>query len=134
LALKVLLTKWKVSEIRGPDRPFDRRRMAMKIGNILFPTDFSEASNSALPHTLSPARKFGSLVTSLHVGVPNAAEPSHPHYLFYNKDAYNEYVEDQLRQIIDSIGPDLNVSTFVSSEASPALNILNGTVKLMTGG
>jgi nucleotide-binding universal stress UspA family protein len=97
----------------------------MKIGNILFPTDFSEASNSALAHASSLARKLDAQVTVLHVGVPNAADPGQPHLFCLNEDGYTNYVEEQLREIVVRIGPDLNVSTFVSSEVSPALGILN---------
>ncbi len=46
-----------------------RTRVSLK--NILYATDFSPASNAALPYALSIARRFGSTVIAVHVIAPD---------------------------------------------------------------
>jgi nucleotide-binding universal stress UspA family protein len=44
----------------------------ISIKNILYPTDFSAAAQSALPFVLDIAKMFGSRVTAVHVRAPDA--------------------------------------------------------------
>ena len=97
----------------------------MKIANILFPTDFSESASRALPHVITMASKFDSLVTVLHVRLPYADDPNRPQYLFFNENRYTEYVENQLQKIRAKLEPSHRVSTAFAKGASPAIGILN---------
>jgi nucleotide-binding universal stress UspA family protein len=95
----------------------------MKIRSILYPTDFSALAVRALPYAEEMAAKFGSQITVLHVQVPYADDPGHPHYFFFNEDQYARYVEDQLQLIAAKI--DCPISTAVTDAASSAAGILH---------
>jgi nucleotide-binding universal stress UspA family protein len=100
------------------------REANMKIKDILFPTDFSEAAGRALPHVMTMAGKFDSRIRVLHVRVPYADDPNRPQYLFVDEDRYTKYVEDQLQKTLDRLEPDHRVSTAFSRGVSPAVGIL----------
>ncbi len=96
----------------------------MNIRNILVPTDFSEAANHSLPHALTLANKFDAGITVLHVQVPYADDPGHPHYVFFNEDQYAEYAANRLQEILNRTGSFGRVSTQVVHAVSPSLGIL----------
>jgi len=54
--------------------------------NILYPTDFSRAAESALPFAIEVARMFGSRVTAVHVRPPDVAARSSPLSVAYPTD------------------------------------------------
>ncbi|HTS07087.1 MAG TPA: universal stress protein [Candidatus Eisenbacteria bacterium] len=51
----------------APDASAKRPFSALSVKNILFPTDFSPTSESALPYAVAIARRFGSTLHLLHV-------------------------------------------------------------------
>jgi nucleotide-binding universal stress UspA family protein len=95
----------------------------MKIRNILYPTDFSKLAGRSLPHAEEMATRFRSQITVLHVQVPYADDPGHPHYFFFNEDQYATYVGSQLKLIVDKVG--CPISTVVAHDVSPAAGILH---------
>jgi nucleotide-binding universal stress UspA family protein len=95
----------------------------MKIQHILYPTDFSESARRSLPYAEEMANRFKARITVLHVQVPFADDPGHPHYLFFNEDQYAKYVENQLHLIHEEINRP--VSTSVIKAVSPAAGILH---------
>jgi len=54
--------------------PTSAKEVDVRFGNILLPTDFSDASLAALPHVVAIAKRFGSQVYVVHVFLP----PSYP--------------------------------------------------------
>lgn len=63
----------------------------MNIRKVLFATDFSERSETALPHALWYAREFGAELHMLHAVVLHAADPANPDVDFPDLEAaYDE--------------------------------------------
>jgi len=51
----------------APDASEKRPSTALSVKNVLFPTDFSPTSESALPYAVAIARRFGSTLHLVHV-------------------------------------------------------------------
>jgi nucleotide-binding universal stress UspA family protein len=64
-----------------------------EIRNILFPTDFSEYSNTAFPYAAALARAFGAKVTLLHVSELEEEDPNNPEYSFPALEGFDGEVE-----------------------------------------
>jgi len=97
----------------------------MIIKDILFPTDFSESANKALPHALMLASVFDSNLTTLHVRTPFVDDPNRPEYCFFNDGGYAEYVENQLQETIAKLETDHHVRSIAKRDISAAAGILN---------
>jgi len=70
----------------------------LRIRKILFPTDFSEPSRSALDHALLWAELFDAELTLLHVLSLKTADPFHPEHHFPSP----EELEERLHKLADS--------------------------------
>lgn len=70
----------------------------LHIRRILFPTDFSPASRSALDHALLWAEMFHAELVLLHVLALRTADPFHPEHHFPTP----EELESRLRRLADS--------------------------------
>ena len=68
---------------------------AISIKNILYPTDFSEAAEAALPFALDAARTFGSRLTAVHVRTPDAVALTPPLSFPYpsERDSMEEFIK-----------------------------------------
>lgn len=97
----------------------------MEIRNVLFPTDFSEPSQRALPHALEVARRFGSGITLLHVRTPFTDDPNRPEFHFFDEGKYSAYVESELQRASSVIGEGHRVRTELVREVNPAVGILD---------
>lgn len=96
----------------------------MEIDNILFPTDFSEASGHALPHVLEMASRFGSEITLAHIRTPFSDDPNRAEYHFFDDGKYRSFVEEQLAETSSVIGSEHRVSTEIGRDVSAASGIL----------
>lgn len=96
----------------------------MSIERVLFPTDFSQAANSALPHALEIAKKNSSELVILHVATPHEYDPSNPEYQYLNTGNYEEYLQESMNRLSTSLEPRLDTSTTITRDGSPALGIL----------
>jgi nucleotide-binding universal stress UspA family protein len=67
----------------------------ISIKNILYPTDFSDAAESALPFALDVAKIFGSRVTAVHVRTPDAVALMPPLSFPYSSqgDSMEEFIK-----------------------------------------
>lgn len=97
----------------------------MEVRNVLFPTDFSEASQRALPHAVEFARRFGARITMIHVRTPYADDPNRPEYHFLDEGKYSEFVEKELERASNGIEAGHRVETVIAREVSPAAGILD---------
>ncbi len=97
----------------------------MEIRSVLFPTDFSEPSQRALPHALEVARHFGASITLLHVRTPYTDDPNRPEFHFFDEGKYSQYVEEELVKASSGIAAEHRVKTAVVREVSPAAGILD---------
>jgi nucleotide-binding universal stress UspA family protein len=68
---------------------------AVAIRNILFPTDFSRESMSALPYALAMARKYGSKLYPVHI---SAEPPGAPASVREGIDALRAWPQDKTEQ------------------------------------
>lgn len=63
----------------------------MEISRILYPTDFSDHAEKALPHALFLAEEFGAELHMFHAVVLHAADPANPELAFPDlESAYEE--------------------------------------------
>jgi nucleotide-binding universal stress UspA family protein len=76
----------------------------ISIKNILYPTDFSPAAESALPFALDIARMFGSHVTAVHVRTPDSEVLMPPLSFPYQ----SESTEDLIQKLRGTLGDKLN--------------------------
>lgn len=97
----------------------------MEIRNVLFPTDFSEPSQCALPHALEVARRFDAGITLLHVRSPYADDPNRPEFHFFDDGKYSAYVEQELANACSGIGEGHRVRSALVREVNPAAGILD---------
>lgn len=95
----------------------------MEINNILFPTDFSDSAERALPHALAIARKYGARVKILHVRIPYEDDPTLPEYKFFNQGVYEQHVEEELAKMTGEKNID-RADTIIEKNLSPASGIL----------
>ena len=96
----------------------------IQLEKLLVPTDFSEASNCALPHAFEIARTFEAGVTMLHVRRPFSGDPTQPEYHFFDEGKYEEYVGAELEESSSRAGSDLAVKTLAKHNISAASGIL----------
>jgi nucleotide-binding universal stress UspA family protein len=68
---------------------------AISIKNILYPTDFSPAAESAMPFAIDVARMFGSRVTAVHVRTPDpvALTPALSFPCEWAQDSIEEFIQ-----------------------------------------
>lgn len=97
----------------------------MEIQHVLFPTDFSEPSQRALPHVLEVARRFGAAITLLHVRTPFHDDPNRPEFHFFDEGKYSRYIEEELVKATRDIDAEHRVKTALVREVSPAAGILD---------
>jgi nucleotide-binding universal stress UspA family protein len=64
-----------------------------EITNILFPTDYSEFSNSAFPYAAALAEAFGAKITFLHVTELEEQDPNNPAHTFPSAEDFRGEVE-----------------------------------------
>ncbi|HUV12095.1 MAG TPA: universal stress protein [Acidobacteriota bacterium] len=96
----------------------------MEVQNILFPTDFSESAERALPHALELSRRFGGKVTILHVRTPFGDDTSSPEFQFFDQGKYEVFVEKQLEELPEVIDASEFVDTAMARNISAASGIL----------
>jgi len=70
-----------------------------QLNNILFPTDFSAPSETALPFAASLARRYGATVHALHVCSPGPFVFGAPDALSATMEAEQGMALDQMRQV-----------------------------------
>jgi nucleotide-binding universal stress UspA family protein len=97
----------------------------MKIKTVLFPTDFSRAANTALPHALKLAQKWGTEITILHVATLYSDDPNAPEYQQLDEGNFKEYIEKSLGEISQAMESSQKVTTEVVREVAPATGILD---------
>lgn len=96
----------------------------MRLCRVLFPTDFSEASEHALPHALEIARRFDARITILHVRTLYSDDPNQPEFQLLDQGKYESNVEDQLAMMTNGVEPSDRVDTVVRRNLSAASGIL----------
>lgn len=96
----------------------------MRVNRVLFPTDFSEASEDALKHALEVARRFDATITILHVRTLFSDDPNQPEFQFLDQGKYEAYVEQQLAAMTEEVELVDRVDTVVERSLSPASSIL----------
>ncbi|UCF38123.1 MAG: universal stress protein [Acidobacteriota bacterium] len=97
----------------------------MKIERIVFPTDFSEESERALPHALEIARRFDARISLLHVRTPYGDDPRRPEFRFFDERKYEEYVEQCLADLLDGIETQELVETVLVKDVAAASGVLD---------
>lgn len=96
----------------------------MEFQQILFPTDFSEASEQGLRHALEIAKRFDARITILHVRTLFADDPNQPEYQLLDQGKYEAHVEQQLALLREEADPSDRVDTVVERNLSAASCIL----------
>ena len=96
----------------------------MELKRVLFPTDFSKASEQALRHALEVARRFDALITILHVRTLFGDDPNQPEFQLLDQGKYEAYVENQLRAMTEEVESSHRVDTVVQRNLSAASGIL----------
>lgn len=96
-----------------------------RIRKILVPIDFSDASQRALPHALELASRFEAEVAIVHVRTPYADDPNRPEYRFFDEGKYQEWAEEELDRLSQSIEDHHRISTRIIRDISPASGILD---------
>ncbi len=79
----------------------------MKIKRILFPTDFSEASNRALDHALVLAHRFEATLIMLYVEVLHGSDPHNPRKDFPDLEPLFSFLREQVSGHVEN--PDLPI-------------------------
>lgn len=65
----------------------------VRIEKILFPTDFSEPSNHALPYAVALAATYGAKLYVLHVITLFEHDPYEPHHTFPDLNGYRKQIQ-----------------------------------------
>jgi nucleotide-binding universal stress UspA family protein len=76
----------------------------VSIKNILYPTDFSLAAESALPYVFDTARMFGARVTAVHVRVPEAGALAPPLAFPYQVEPSKDPIQDVIGALDYQLG------------------------------
>ncbi len=94
----------------------------VSLKNILFATDFSEASEAALPIALAIARGYNSKIVAVHILTPAAYPPVTPEITGMTAQAVDEYAEGEMQRIASQLAG-LPHETFVVHDIAiwPAL-------------
>ena len=96
-------------------RPVETVRVAIR--NILYLTDFSAPSESALPFAISIARGYGAAIHGLHVVLPEAMSYATPETLALAMDAQDEYArieKQRLESQLAGVAHEVNIVRDVS--------------------
>ncbi|MBS1261347.1 MAG: Universal stress protein [Calditrichaeota bacterium] len=101
----------------------------MKIRKILFPTDYSTASNRALDHALVLAHLYRAELIMLHVEVPYGSDPYNPKKEFPDLDELFTFIREHVQQRVDDealpvITGDIRIREVVKRGISDAGEIL----------
>jgi nucleotide-binding universal stress UspA family protein len=96
----------------------------LKLERLLVPTDFSEASNDALPHAFEIASRFKAEITMVHVRTPFSGDSTHPEFQFFDEGKYEEYVANELKERSSRARSDLSVTTVAKMNISAPSGIL----------
>ncbi len=96
----------------------------MEVKNVLHPTDFSAASDHALPHALEFAGRFGAELTIIHVRTFFAGEGSAEELSHFDSDEYAEFLEKELQKTSGRLKTDRSVKTVLRHSVSAASAIL----------
>lgn len=96
----------------------------MEVKKVLHPTDFSAASDHALPHAVEFAGRFGSELTILHVRTLFAGEGSAEEFSHFDPDEYAEVLEMELEKTSERLRADRSVRTVLRHSVSAASAIL----------
>jgi len=81
----------------------------LKIDKILFPTDFSECANQALPHALYLAEKYNAELHMLHGIVLHNDDPYNPDLHFPNvEDVFNKLNQKMVQRYADFFNIDVH--------------------------
>lgn len=75
-------------------------KFAIKLKNVLFTTDFSEASTNALPHAAALAEKFGGRVFVCHILTPTALAIGAPEAAPYLYQAEMKTAKQELERLL----------------------------------
>ena len=96
----------------------------MKVRKILYPTDFSHASQPALRHAMELCRRFDAELILAHVRTPFSDDPNRPEYHFIDEGRYSAFIQAELDKASEGLAGDLRVSTVIGRDVSPANGIL----------
>lgn len=96
----------------------------MEVKKVLHPTDFSAASDHALPHAVEFAGRFGAELTIIHVRTFFAGEGSVEEFSQFDPDEYAEVLEKELEKTSGRLRTDRLVKTVLRHGVSAASAIL----------
>ncbi len=96
----------------------------MEVKKVLHPTDFSDASDRALPHALELAGRFGAELTLIHVRTLFAGEGSAEELSQFDPDEYAEFLEKELQKTSGRVKTDRPARTVLKHSVSAASAIL----------
>lgn len=96
----------------------------MKVGKVLYPTDFSEASHHALPHAEELVRRYGAELVMIHVRTPYSDDPNREEYHFFDEGKYRDFIHAELRRVSGNVQLDQPAAAVVHRNVSPASGIL----------
>lgn len=94
------------------------------VKRVLVPTDFSEASEHALPHAVELARLYDAEIVVLHVRTLWEDDPNREEYQFFDNGRYSAFVEEQLEKTGAKVKHH-RVQTAVRRNVAPAAGILD---------
>jgi len=100
----------------GPYSPGMAREPRLK--HVLFATDFSAASEEALPWAVSAAQEFGARLTALHVRPELKGEDAQ------DRDRMNAALQERRRDLLASVSNQVNDAKFEIQTGDPATMIL----------
>ncbi len=96
----------------------------MQVRKILYPTDFSGASQPALRHAMELCRRFNAQLVLTHVRTPFSDDPNRPEYHFIDEGRYAAFIESELKKAAEGLPDDFRISTVIGRDVSPANGIL----------
>ena len=96
----------------------------MEVKKVLHPTDFSAASDHALPHAVEFAGRFGAELTIIHVRTLFAGEGSAEEFSHFDSDEYAEFLEKELEKTSGRLRTDRSAKTVLRHSVSAASAIL----------
>jgi nucleotide-binding universal stress UspA family protein len=85
----------------------------LNIRKVLFPTDFSECSNRALPQAVRIAQQYGSELHVLHAVVLYGDEEGSPNDLIPDRSAIERILEELALERLGTLVEEQNASTLV---------------------
>jgi universal stress protein A len=93
----------------------------MKIDHILFPTDFSDASEFALEYTMFLAERFEADISVIHVIEPPDTR-HHPEFAFQYMQNLRDIAQEQINTLVK--GWDFEFRSLAVLEGKPHLEII----------